>query len=65
MVGLMSINGTLDSGPTRLGNPIVDIATGLFSTIAILMGASLVRVHAVRPAVEAALIADAALAAGE
>ncbi|MBV1797414.1 CaiB/BaiF CoA-transferase family protein [Siccirubricoccus sp. G192] len=37
MVGLMSINGTLDSGPTRLGNPIVDIATGLFSTIAILM----------------------------
>jgi formyl-CoA transferase len=37
MVGLMSINGTEDSGPTRLGNPIVDIATGLFSTIAILM----------------------------
>ena len=37
MVGLMSINGTGDSGPTRLGNPIVDIATGLFSTIGILM----------------------------
>jgi formyl-CoA transferase len=37
MTGLMSINGTEDSGPTRLGNPIVDIATGLFSTIAILM----------------------------
>jgi formyl-CoA transferase len=37
MVGLMSINGTEDSGPTRLGTPIVDIATGLFSTIAILM----------------------------
>jgi crotonobetainyl-CoA:carnitine CoA-transferase CaiB-like acyl-CoA transferase len=37
MVGLMSINGTEESGPTRLGNPIVDIATGLFSTIAILM----------------------------
>jgi len=37
MVGLMSINGTESSGPTRLGNPIVDIATGLFSTIAILM----------------------------
>ena len=37
MVGLMSINGTADSGPTRLGNPIVDIATGLFSAIAILM----------------------------
>jgi len=37
MVGLMSINGTGDSGPTRLGNPIVDIATGLFAAIAILM----------------------------
>ena len=37
MVGLMSINGTETSGPTRLGNPIVDIATGLFSAVAILM----------------------------
>ena len=37
MIGLMSINGTEDSGPTRLGNPIVDIATGLFAAIAILM----------------------------
>ncbi len=37
MVGLMSINGTENSGPTRLGTPIVDIATGLFSAIAILM----------------------------
>ena len=37
MVGLMSINGTEESGPMRLGNPIVDIATGLFSSIAILM----------------------------
>src|SRR5215469_16359469 len=37
MVGLMSINGTETSGPTRLGNPIVDIATGLFAAIAILM----------------------------
>ncbi|MCU0946590.1 MAG: CoA transferase [Rubritepida sp.] len=37
MVGLMSINGTEDSGPTRLGTPIVDIATGLYSAIAILM----------------------------
>ncbi|HEY3990548.1 MAG TPA: dihydropteroate synthase [Acidobacteriaceae bacterium] len=39
-------------------------ATLAASTIAILMGASLVRVHQVRPAVEAALIADATLAAG-
>ena len=30
MVGLMSINGTETSGPTRLGNPMVDIATGSF-----------------------------------
>jgi crotonobetainyl-CoA:carnitine CoA-transferase CaiB-like acyl-CoA transferase len=37
MTGLMSINGTEDIGPTRLGNPIVDLATGLFSAIAILM----------------------------
>jgi dihydropteroate synthase len=35
------------------------------TTIAILMGASLVRVHQVRAAVEAALIADATLAAGD
>ena len=34
-------------------------------TAAILHGASIVRVHAVRPAVEVALIADAVLAAGE
>src|SRR6185312_2315029 len=33
-------------------------------TAAILRGASIVRVHAVRPAVEAARIADAVLAAG-
>jgi len=37
MVGLMSINGTETSGATRLGTPVVDIATGLFSAIAILM----------------------------
>ena len=36
-------------------------ATLAAGTIAILMGASLIRVHQVRPAVEAALIADAAL----
>jgi dihydropteroate synthase len=40
-----------------------DHATLAASTIAILMGASLVRVHQVRPAAEAALIADATLAA--
>ena len=37
MVGLMSINGTPDSGPTRMATPIVDLATGLYSVIGILM----------------------------
>ena len=37
MVGLMSINGTPETGPTRLATPMVDIGTGLFSAIAILM----------------------------
>ena len=37
MVGLMSINGTADTGPVRMGTPVVDLATGLFSTIGILM----------------------------
>ncbi|MCC7282766.1 MAG: CoA transferase [Acetobacteraceae bacterium] len=37
MVGLMSINGTRESGPVRLGAPLVDIGTGLFSAIGILM----------------------------
>ncbi len=37
MVGLMSINGTADTGPVRMGTPVVDLATGLYSTIGILM----------------------------
>ena len=37
MVGLMSINGTADQGPMRIGTPVVDLATGLYSTIGILM----------------------------
>ena len=37
IVGLMSINGTATSGPTRMGTPIVDLGTGLYSAIAILM----------------------------
>lgn len=37
MVGLMSINGDAASGPTRMGTPIVDLATGLYSAIGILM----------------------------
>ncbi|MDJ0389967.1 CaiB/BaiF CoA-transferase family protein [Roseomonas sp. E05] len=37
MVGLMSINGTPDSGPVRMATPVVDLATGLYSAIGILM----------------------------
>ena len=37
MVGLMSINGTSNTGPLRIGTAVVDIATGLYSTIGILM----------------------------
>ena len=39
MTGLMSINGDPSTGPMRMGTPIVDLATGLYSAIAILMAA--------------------------
>jgi crotonobetainyl-CoA:carnitine CoA-transferase CaiB-like acyl-CoA transferase len=37
MTGLMSINGDPTTGPMRMGTPVVDLATGLYSAIAILM----------------------------
>ncbi|MBW4091496.1 MAG: CoA transferase [Proteobacteria bacterium] len=37
MTGLMSVNGDASTGPLRLGTPVVDLATGLYSVIAILM----------------------------
>ncbi|MBU6496947.1 MAG: CoA transferase [Rhodospirillales bacterium] len=37
MTGLMSINGDPGTGPLRMGTPVVDLATGLYSSIAILM----------------------------
>ncbi len=37
MTGLMSINGDPSTGPMRMGTPVVDLATGLYSAIAILM----------------------------
>src|SRR5580658_9536263 len=37
MTGLMSINGDPTTGPVRMGTPVVDLATGLYSAIAILM----------------------------
>ena len=35
--GWFSVNGTSDSGPTRVGIPMVDMGKGLYSTIAMLM----------------------------
>ncbi len=37
MTGLMSVNGDATTGPLRLGTPVVDLATGLYSAIGILM----------------------------
>jgi len=37
MSGLMSINGTEETGATKVGSPIVDLSTGLYSVISILM----------------------------
>jgi formyl-CoA transferase len=37
MTGLMSINGDATTGPMRLGTPVVDMATGLYAAVAILM----------------------------
>ncbi len=37
MTGLMSINGDPATGPMRMGTPVVDLATGLYSVIGILM----------------------------
>jgi formyl-CoA transferase len=39
MCGLISVNGSPESGPMRIGIPIVDIATGLFAANAILAAA--------------------------
>ena len=35
--GWFSVNGTSESGPTRIGIPMVDMGTGLYAAIAILM----------------------------
>ncbi len=37
MVGMMSINGTASTGPMRMGTPVVDLATGLYCTVGILL----------------------------
>lgn len=37
LVGMFSVNGAPECGPTRIGIPLVDIGTGLYAAIAILM----------------------------
>lgn len=37
MAGLMSVNGTPDSGPTRIGMPVVDMVTGYNAVTGILL----------------------------
>jgi formyl-CoA transferase len=37
MIGLMSVNGDAATGPMRLGTAVVDMGTGLYSAIGILM----------------------------
>ena len=37
MTGMMSVNGHADGGDVRIGAPVVDMGTGLYSTIGILM----------------------------
>ena len=37
MTGWFSVNGTPESGPTRCGIPLVDMGTGLFAAVAVLM----------------------------
>jgi formyl-CoA transferase len=37
MCGMFSVNGSPESGPTRVGIPMVDLGTGLYAAIGILM----------------------------
>jgi crotonobetainyl-CoA:carnitine CoA-transferase CaiB-like acyl-CoA transferase len=37
MCGMFSVNGSAESGPTRMGIPMVDLGTGLYAVIGILM----------------------------
>lgn len=37
MAGMSSVNGTTESGPVRIGVPVVDMATGLYAATGILM----------------------------
>ncbi|MDD2876704.1 MAG: CoA transferase [Acidiphilium sp.] len=37
MTGLMTVNGDPETGPIRIGTPIVDLGTGLYAAVGILM----------------------------
>ncbi len=37
MSGIMAVNGTSESGPTRVGVPVIDMTTGLYAVVAVLM----------------------------
>jgi formyl-CoA transferase len=39
MTGLMTINGHPEGGPVRMGTPIVDLGTGLYAALGIMMAA--------------------------
>jgi formyl-CoA transferase len=39
MTGLMSVNGDATTGPMRYGTPVVDMTTGLYAVVGILMAA--------------------------
>ncbi len=39
LAGNISVNGSPESGPTRIGTPLVDLGTGLYAAIGILMAA--------------------------
>jgi len=56
MAGLMSVNGEPDGAPVRVGVPVVDLATGMNATIAILMAVIERRARARRQFVEAKLV---------
>jgi len=59
--GLMSVNGFPETGPTRVGFPIVDLATGMNATIGILLALT-ERQHSGRGQRVEATLFDSALA---
>ncbi len=61
MAGLMSVNGEPEGPPVRVGVPVVDLATGMNATIAILM-AVIERAHSGKGQFVEATLYDSAIA---